>query len=236
MLSLRHDDIPDQSSLWQAVQLLVAAALLIAVSPLLAVLALLIKLTSRGPIIYSQQRVGLGGNTFLLFKLRTMRVDAEARSGPQWSVENDPRCTLIGGFLRKYSLDELPQLVNVLRGEMNLVGPRPERPCFVEKFSREYANYAARHDVPVGMTGWAQVHGWRGNTSLAERLRFDLHYVRNRTWLLDLYILLLTPLAVVRPLRSPTFQPFTEESATWVVPLPRAAQLGVEGVPLKDAA
>ena len=126
-----------------------------------------------------------------------MSVDAEKDSGPVWSKRNDPRCTRFGGMLRRTSLDELPQLFNVLLGHMSLIGPRPERPFFVEKFARELPAYDQRHLVKPGITGWAQINGWRGDTSLEERLKFDLFYVRRRTVWLELYILLATPLTVL---------------------------------------
>jgi lipopolysaccharide/colanic/teichoic acid biosynthesis glycosyltransferase len=132
-----------------------------------------------------------------MLKFRTMRVDAETKTGPVWALDRDPRCTPIGGLLRRLSIDELPQLINVLRGEMSVVGPRPERPFFVEQFSREFPGYARRHDVRPGLTGWAQIHGWRGNTSLAERLRCDLQYVRRQSVAVDLYVLAMTPYVVL---------------------------------------
>ncbi|HEY1066386.1 MAG TPA: sugar transferase, partial [Pirellulales bacterium] len=147
---------------------------------------------SAGPIFFSQSRVGWRGRTFEMYKFRTMRVDAESRTGPVWARRNDDRCTPIGAFLRKWSLDELPQLFNVLRGDMSLVGPRPERPVFVEKFSEQLPAYKWRHQAPVGVTGWAQVNGWRGNTSLRRRLEHDLYYVNHGSLWLDFKILVMT--------------------------------------------
>ncbi|HVX64702.1 MAG TPA: sugar transferase [Pirellulales bacterium] len=160
--------------------------------PMLAV-ALFIKLTSPGPAIYRQERVGLGGRRFNLLKFRTMRVDAEEATGPVWAQEHDPRRTPFGAFLRRWSIDELPQLINVLRGEMSLVGPRPERPYFVAKFSQELPAYMQRHSVLPGLTGWAQLNGLRGNTSISMRLDFDLYYIRHWSAAFDLFILILTP-------------------------------------------
>lgn len=158
----------------------------------MAIITLLIKLTSKGPIFYFQERMGLDGRTFQMIKFRTMKIDAESKTGAVWAVSNDERKTSIGSFLRKTSLDELPQLFNVLLGQMSLVGPRPERPVFVDKFRDQIPHYMLRHKVKAGMTGWAQINGWRGNTSLDRRIEFDLYYIRNWTFGLDIKILLLT--------------------------------------------
>lgn len=173
---------------------LVGSALgLLVLSPLLIAVALAIKLKGGpGPILYTQDRVTLDGRHFPVFKFRTMREDAEAASGPVWATEQDPRRTELGVFLRKYNLDEFPQLINVLLGDMSLVGPRPERPHFVEQFKDKIPNYMLRHRVPSGLTGWAQVHGWRGNSSLEKRIEFDLYYIENWSLYLDLKILVLT--------------------------------------------
>jgi putative colanic acid biosynthesis UDP-glucose lipid carrier transferase len=160
-------------------------------------IALLVKVSSRGPIIYRQQRVGLDGKSFVMFKFRTMRVNAEAETGPMRSKRGDPRCTRVGAMLRHLSLDELPQLLNVLRGEMSMVGPRPEEPYFVEAFSRQFPTYRQRLQVLPGITGWAQVNGWRGDTSLERRIQFDLFYIRNWSVWFNIRILLLTPLTIL---------------------------------------
>ncbi len=165
---------------------------LITISPILLFISILIKLTSRGPIFYSQVRMGLDGRTFKMYKFRSMRVDAEQESGAVWAAKSDGRKTKFGSFLRATSLDELPQFWNVFRGEMSLVGPRPERPVFVEKFRSEVPHYMLRHKVKAGITGWAQVNGWRGNTSLDRRIEFDLYYIRNWSYLFDLRILFAT--------------------------------------------
>jgi exopolysaccharide biosynthesis polyprenyl glycosylphosphotransferase len=157
------------------------------------ILALLVKLTSPGPVLFRQERMGLGGKPFLMLKFRTMRADAEQETGPVWAKKDDPRCTRLGALLRRGSLDELPQLLNVLRGEMSLVGPRPERPHFVMQFIEDLPAYMLRHNVKAGITGWAQVNGLRGNTSLRERLQYDLYYINHWSLGLDLLILLLTP-------------------------------------------
>ena len=134
----------------------------------------------------------MNGHSFQMLKFRTMKVDAEKETGPVWAKKNDPRRTRIGSFLRKTSLDELPQLFNVLRGEMSLVGPRPERPDFVRKFNERIPLYMLRHKTKTGMTGWAQVNGWRGNTSLGKRIEHDLYYIQNWSIGFDLKILIMT--------------------------------------------
>ena len=165
---------------------------LVLLSPLMFLLALLIKLTSKGPVFFAQERMGLDGRLFRVWKFRTMKIDAEAETGPVWAKPDDPRSTLPGRFLRKLSLDELPQFWNVLWGEMSLVGPRPERPVFIEEFRRHVPRYMLRHMVQAGMTGWAQVHGWRGDTSIERRIQYDLEYIQNWSMTLDLRILFLT--------------------------------------------
>ena len=161
--------------------------------PLCAVVALLIKIGGRGSIFYAQERVGMDGRTFKMLKFRTMGADAES-AGAQMTVPGDPRCTPFGAFLRRLSLDELPQLWNVLMGDMSLVGPRPERPCFIETFRLEIPRYALRHKIKAGMTGWAQVHGMRGNTSIAKRIELDLYYIEHWSLMLDIKIVLRTVL------------------------------------------
>jgi Undecaprenyl-phosphate glucose phosphotransferase len=164
---------------------------LVAIAVLFPVIALAIWLEDRGPIFYAQERMGLDGRLFRMLKFRSMRVDAED-DGARWTEENDPRRTRVGAFLRKTSLDELPQLVNVFTGEMSLVGPRPERPEFVSTFKEKFPQYMLRHRVRAGITGWAQVHGWRGNTSLSKRVEYDLYYIENWSVGLDVKILWLT--------------------------------------------
>jgi Undecaprenyl-phosphate glucose phosphotransferase len=176
----------------RAMDIGLGATALIALSPLMLLIAALIRLTSRGSALFSQERMGLDGRVFRVWKFRTMRADAEDVSGPVWAVADDPRRTAIGAVLRRLSLDELPQLLNVLRGEMSLVGPRPERPVFIEEFRRHVPRYMLRHMVRAGITGWAQVNGWRGNTSIEQRIQYDLYYIENWSLLLDLKILALT--------------------------------------------
>jgi Undecaprenyl-phosphate glucose phosphotransferase len=176
----------------RSMDLVVASLALVLLSPLMIALALAVKLTSRGPVFYRQARTGLGGQTFSMLKFRSMYLDAEGKTGPVWASRRDHRCTPLGGFLRRWSLDELPQLFNVLAGDMSLVGPRPERGVFVEQFRRQIPGYCQRHRVKCGMTGWAQVHGWRGNTSLRHRVQCDLYYISHWSLGLDLKILWLT--------------------------------------------
>ncbi len=161
-------------------------------APVLLLVAVLIKLESRGPIIFRQERVGLDGKEFEMLKFRSMRVDAEDKTGPVWANKNDDRKTRLGAFLRKTSVDELPQLFNVLKGDMSLVGPRPERPVFVEEFKKSVPQYMLRLKMKAGLTGWAQVNGWRGDTSLNKRIEFDLYYIKNWSLLFDLKIILMT--------------------------------------------
>jgi Undecaprenyl-phosphate glucose phosphotransferase len=176
----------------RAFDVVVSAVALILASPFLAALALAIRATSGGPVLFRQERMGLDGSVFSMLKFRTMAADAESASGPVWTTADDPRRTGLGAFLRRTSLDELPQLWNVLRGDMSLVGPRPERPVFIAQFRREIPGYMLRHKVRAGLTGWAQVHGWRGNTSLHERVEHDIYYIQNWSFGLDLRILLMT--------------------------------------------
>ncbi|MFO7918479.1 MAG: undecaprenyl-phosphate glucose phosphotransferase [Anaerolineae bacterium] len=176
----------------RALDLTVSAGGLIFLSPLMLLIALLIKLDSKGPVFYAQERVGLDAKPFYMLKFRSMREDAEEETGPVWARADDPRCTRIGRFLRRTSLDELPQLINVLRGEMSLVGPRPERPVFVEQFRQVLPRYMERHNEKAGLTGWAQVNGLRGDTSIVERTKYDLYYIENWSLLFDLKILVRT--------------------------------------------
>ena len=165
---------------------------LVLAAPVVAVAAALIKRSSPGPVFYRQERCGENGKSFTICKLRTMRVDAEQATGPVWATEDDPRRTRVGAFLRQHNIDELPQLWNVLKGEMSLVGPRPERPHFVERFKDDIDRYMWRHVSKPGMTGWAQVNGLRGNTSIEERIKYDLYYLENWSMALDFKILLRT--------------------------------------------
>jgi len=182
----------------RAFDLVLSALGLAVLAPVLLAIALWVKLDSRGPVLYAQERVGLSGRRFRMLKFRTMRTDAEAPGAPGWTTPGDPRRTRAGRVLRPLSLDELPQLWNVLRGEMSLVGPRPERPMYVERFRASVPRYMLRHHVEAGITGWAQVHGLRGDTPLDRRIEYDLYYIRNWSLGLDLRILFLTVLRVFR--------------------------------------
>jgi Undecaprenyl-phosphate glucose phosphotransferase len=176
----------------RAMDVVLSLAALAVLLPFFPVLAALIWLEDRGPIFYRQERMGLDGQSFMILKFRSMRVNAESSTGPVWAIKNDPRRTRVGELLRRWSLDELPQLWNVLKGEMSLIGPRPERPAFVNEFKHKIPQYMLRHRVKSGITGWAQVHGWRGNTSIRKRIQYDLYYIENWSLKLDLKILWMT--------------------------------------------
>lgn len=176
----------------RSMDIAVSALGLILLAPLLALLALLVKLSSPGPVLYRQERMGLDGSKFPCLKFRSMPVNAEQATGAVWAKKGENRATPLGAFLRRSSLDELPQLWNVLVGEMSLVGPRPERPVFVSSFRSEIPGYMLRHKVKAGITGWAQVNGYRGDTSLEGRIAYDLFYIRNWSLWLDLRILMMT--------------------------------------------
>lgn len=183
----------------RALDVVISAALLVLLSPVIILVAILVKLTSpRGPVFFIQERVGVDGRPFACVKFRSMRVDAEAETGPVWALKNDARTTGLGRCLRRFSIDELPQLVNVLLGDMSLVGPRPERPYFVEEFKRLIPRYDKRHQEKAGVTGWAQVNGLRGQTSIEERTLYDLYYVEHWSPGFDLSILIKTVAAVIR--------------------------------------
>ncbi len=193
IISLRDSTVHGWSSfLKRAMDLGLGSFALFLFSPLMFLIAFSIKWTSPGPVFYRQERMGLDGKRFQMLKFRTMIHNAESNTGPVWTSPGDPRVTSIGRWLRRMSFDELPQLINVLKGEMSLVGPRPERPPLVEEFRRMFPGYMLRHRVKAGMTGWAQVNGWRGNTSLKERVDHDIHYIENWSLWFDLRILALT--------------------------------------------
>lgn len=183
-------DNPWNRSLKRALDVSVASALLLIGAPLLVLIALAIRFESRGPVFFLQERVGLDNHPFWMLKFRTMREDAEQLG--TWTTQNDPRVTRVGRLLRRSSLDELPQLINVLLGDMSMVGPRPEQPRWVEQFSQQIPRYLRRHKEKAGLTGWAQVNGLRGDTSIEERTRYDLYYIENWSLLFDLKIILRT--------------------------------------------
>ncbi len=171
---------------------LIASLILLLISPLLLLIALAVKLSSPGPVFYRQERLSWNGRRFQMLKFRSMPVNIEATSGPKWASAGESRATPVGAFLRKTSLDELPQFWNVLRGDMSIVGPRPERPVFVQQFKDEIPSYMQKHMVKAGITGWAQVNGWRGDTDLAQRIEHDLYYIENWSLWLDLKIIVMT--------------------------------------------
>jgi exopolysaccharide biosynthesis polyprenyl glycosylphosphotransferase len=182
----------------RAMDLVLSGVGLVLLSPFLLFIALLIRLESKGPVFYTQVRVGLDGKPFDMIKFRSMRVNAEDNTGPVWATEDDPRKTKLGTLLRRTSLDELPQLINVLLGEMSIVGPRPERPVFVEQFRNVVPRYMDRHQEKAGITGWAQVNGLRGDTSIIERTKYDLYYIENWSLLFDIKIIVRTVTNAIR--------------------------------------
>ena len=189
------NDVPLQglnSIVKRALDIVIASAGLALLGIPLALIALVVRLSSRGPVFYRQERTGLDGKPFTIVKFRSMFDDAERETGPVWTKPDDPRVTAFGRFLRRSNIDELPQLWNVLRGDMSVVGPRPERPHFVEQFRHKIPSYMLRHKVKAGLTGWAQVNGWRGNTPLEKRIEYDLYYIENWSVRLDLKIMWLT--------------------------------------------
>lgn len=184
----------DCITLKRMMDVVIGSVALVVASPLMLLFSILIKLDSEGPIIFKQERISSDGQPFIMYKFRTMHKDAE-KGGPVWAKANDPRCTRFGRWLRRTNLDELPQLFNVLNGSMSLVGPRPERSYFVNQFKQSIPQYMRRHMVKSGITGWAQIHGLRGNTSVEERTEYDMFYIENWSLLLDLKILLRTPVS-----------------------------------------
>lgn len=172
--------------------LLVALSLLITLAPVLLLIGLLVKLSSPGPAMFRQERVGLNGKRFSMYKFRTMKATSPGESDTRWTGPQDERVTWVGRFLRKTGFDEVPQLLNVVHGDMSIVGPRPERPHYVEKFKQEIPHYMVRHYMKCGITGWAQVNGWRGDTSIRKRIEYDLYYMQNWAIEFDIKILLLT--------------------------------------------
>jgi Undecaprenyl-phosphate glucose phosphotransferase len=189
------NDVPMQgvnAAIKRLIDMAISSVALVALSIPLGIVSLLVKLTSKGSVFYRQERMGLDGKSFSIVKFRSMYDDAEKDCGPVWAVPDDPRVTGFGRFLRRSNIDELPQLWNVFRGDMSIVGPRPERPHFVEQFKHRFPQYMLRHKVKAGLTGWAQVNGWRGNTPLEKRIEYDLYYIENWSVRLDLKIMWLT--------------------------------------------
>lgn len=194
VINIRHVPLNDllNATMKRAVDIFGALVALVLFSPIMILAAIAVKLTSPGPVIYSQERVGLHNRPFKMYKFRSMEVQAPEKEKGQWTTKHDPRVTPVGRFIRKTSIDEMPQLFNVLFGSMSLVGPRPERPFFVERFKEEIPRYMIKHQVRPGMTGWAQVNGYRGDTSITKRIEHDLYYIENWTLGFDFKILFLT--------------------------------------------
>lgn len=193
LISLNQSPIVGWNRVAKRISDIVYATLaLILFAPLMGAIAIAIKILTPGPVIYRQKRMGLDGRVFNMLKFRTMRIDAEKSTGAVWATKDDDRTTWLGKILRRLSLDELPQLINVLKGEMSCVGPRPERPALVEKFKHDIPRYMLRHKVKAGMTGWAQINGLRGNTSLEKRIEYDLYYIANWSLFFDFKIMLMT--------------------------------------------
>ncbi len=194
VVNIRHVPLTNTFNMLckRAIDMVGAVSAVILFSPVMLITAVLVKATSKGPLIYRQERVGLHNQTFQMYKFRSMEVQSEKREKKAWTVRNDPRVTTVGKFIRRTSIDELPQLFNVLKGDMSLIGPRPERPFFVEKFREEIPRYMVKHQVRPGMTGWAQVNGYRGDTSIKKRIEYDLYYIENWSMSLDIKILFLT--------------------------------------------
>ena len=196
LLMLDLQTTPAESAIYvilkRAFDLVFSAIVLVLTAPVFLIIALVVRLSSPGPVIFAQDRVGLNGALFRMYKFRTMRISPAKESDSRWTVQNDPRCTAFGRILRRTGLDELPQFFNVLRGDMSVVGPRPERPVLVQRFMQSVGNYNTRHYLKVGITGWAQVNGWRGDTSIEKRVEYDLYYVRHWTLAFDLWIVLMT--------------------------------------------
>ena len=194
VVNIRHVPLTNTFNAFvkRSVDLVGAVCAIIIFSPIMLVTAIAIKLTSPGPLIYAQERVGLHNRNFKMYKFRSMDVQSPRKERGAWTVPNDPRVTRVGKIIRKTSIDELPQLFNILKGDMSLVGPRPERPFFVEKFREEIPRYMIKHQVRPGMTGWAQINGYRGNTSIRKRIEYDLYYIENWTLGFDIKILFLT--------------------------------------------
>lgn len=194
VVNIRHVPLTNTvNAIAKRVEDLIGSIFCLAVfSPFMLITAILVKCTSKGPVIFKQERVGRHNKNFMMYKFRTMEVQKESQEKGAWTTRDDPRVTKIGKFLRKTSIDELPQLINVLLGHMSLVGPRPERPQFVEKFKEQIPRYMIKHQVRPGMTGWAQINGYRGDTSIRKRVEYDLYYIENWTLFFDIRILFLT--------------------------------------------
>jgi exopolysaccharide biosynthesis polyprenyl glycosylphosphotransferase len=196
-LTSTPSDLPSYAVLKRAFDIIFSLLVLTSAAPLFGLVALLIGITSHGPIFFAQERIGLNGQRFRMYKFRSMQVSAKQESDTVWTSLNHPRTTRLGSRLRRTNIDELPQFINVLKGDMSVVGPRPERPYFVDKFLGQVRHYNHRHSLKVGITGWAQVHGWRGDTSIEKRLEHDLYYLQNWSLAFDLRIVAMTILSAL---------------------------------------
>lgn len=196
IINIRYVPLDDEFNkfLKYASDYIISIIAIIITSPIMIVTAIAIKLTSRGPIIFKQERIGHNGKPFMMYKFRSMKVQDPGDEKSEWTTKDDPRKTMVGNFIRKTSIDELPQFFNVLKGDMSVVGPRPERPYFVEQFQKEVPKYMVKHQVRPGITGWAQIHGCRGDTSITKRIEYDIEYVENWHMGLDLAIMIKTAL------------------------------------------
>ena len=194
VVNIRHVPLmnPFNQVIKRITDLVVGTLALILFSPIMLFTVIMIKITSPGPILFKQERVGYKNKNFMMYKFRSMKVQTEEEEKKQWTTKNDPRVTRFGSLIRKTSIDELPQIFNVLKGDMSLVGPRPERPQFVEQFKEEIPRYMVKHQVRPGITGWAQVNGWRGDTSIRQRIEHDLYYIEHWTFMFDIRIMFLT--------------------------------------------
>ncbi len=200
LIQIRHIPLDNTFNRYmkRSLDLILVVPAIVIFSPLIILVAILVKISSPGPVIFKQERVGLNRKSFYMYKFRSMKVPDEEREDFQWTTKDDPRKTRFGSFIRKTSIDELPQFFNILKGEMSLIGPRPERPYFVEKFKEEVPKYMIKHHIRPGMTGWAQVNGYRGNTSLLKRIKYDIYYVENWTLTLDVKIFFRTLINLFR--------------------------------------
>lgn len=194
LINIRYVPLSNAGSagLKRLFDIILALAGIIITSPLMLVIAILVKTTSKGPVIFKQERIGLHNKSFFMYKFRSMRIQTAEEEKEKWTTKDDPRVTKVGKFIRRTSIDELPQLFNILKGDMSLVGPRPERPQFVDKFKEEIPRYMIKHQVRPGLTGWAQVKGFRGDTSIEERIKHDIYYIENWTFGLDIKIIFMT--------------------------------------------
>lgn len=194
VINIRYVPLTNTLNWWmkRIVDIVVSLVGLVVASPIMLIAAIAVGCTSKGPVIFKQERIGLHNKPFRMYKFRTMRVQMPSAEQKAWTTKDDPRVTKVGKFLRRTSIDELPQLFNILKGDMSVVGPRPERPQFVEQFKEEIPRYMVKHQVRPGLTGWAQINGYRGDTSIKKRIEYDIFYIENWTMSFDVKIMFLT--------------------------------------------